>query len=146
MVKYVKVPAGHGEFVEAFIQAEGLAPEQIWPWEGMDYAWSVVQAARAEWPPSRPARELNSGHGLVLVEFTDGSQGLHPAGLVVNSPSFPDAVRHWRSVPPAAKPQTVTEAAAALIANVRRRYPGEPLHCPHMRALADAIAREKTRA
>ena len=113
---------------------------------GIDYAWSVVQAAgAAAWAAGRTARELNSGHGLVLVEFTDGSQGLYPADLVVNSPSFQDAVRHWRSVPPAAKPQTVTEAAAALIADVRRRYPGERLHCPHMRALADAIAREKTR-
>jgi hypothetical protein len=33
----------------------------------------------------------------------------------------------------------VVKAAEALIADVRRRYPGEELRCPYMRALDDAV-------
>ena len=35
-------------------------------------------------------------------------------------------------------------AAEALLADVRRRYPGEPLRCPHMIALDQAVAEGKT--
>jgi len=40
----------------------------------------------------------------------------------------------------------VVKAAEALIADVRRRYPGEELRCPYMRALDDALraGREQT--
>lgn len=41
------------------------------------------------------------------------------------------------------RPTGVLEAAEALLEDVRRRYPGEELRCPHMQALDAAVRRAR---
>lgn len=67
-----------------------------------------------------------------------------PAGVVVCAPFIPHAemlagVQGKANAKAIAAVPAMLEAGCALIADIRRRYPGEELRCEYMRALDAAL-------
>jgi hypothetical protein len=84
-------------------------------------------------------RELKGWDGPAVTAYSDLVEELKKAKR--KGGKLPDHVTTGKSAVELQTAQGVLNAAKALIADVRARYPGEELRCPHMRAIDEGLTK-----
>jgi hypothetical protein len=84
-------------------------------------------------------REMKGWDGPHVKAFSDLVDELKKAAR--KNGKLPDHVKTGTPAVELQIAQGVLNAAKALVADVKARYPGEELHCPHMRAIDEGLTR-----